>query len=127
MFFTNESGRQIKIMNKKPINLSIGGMIHGSKKGYYRVGRDRIQEDSDDDTIMSMIPSGCLVIPRPIVHLMDSYKGPICGKKMMVDLEPTIVQSGEIIVHPKYARKVMKYLKGKGVSLPLPSMVDGII
>ena len=116
--FTSDNGGTIFLTNKKPRNLSQGGMIKPTKT-FYKLGNQKIQNDQDEDTIRSNLSSGSIVIPRSIVPLMKEYSGKITGPKTNQKLIPVIVQSDEMVVHPKYANQVMSFLKSKGVSLPL--------
>jgi hypothetical protein len=118
MSFTSANGSTILLTNKKPRNLSQGGMIKVAKYSY-QLGNQKILHDQDEDTIKSLIPSGSILIQRSIVPLMKEYSGKITGPKTNQKLIPVIVQSDEMVVHPKYANQVMSFLKSKGVSLPL--------
>ena len=118
MSFTSDKGGTILLTNKRPRNLSQGGMIKPTKYSY-QLGNQRILNDQDEDTIRSNLPSGSIVIPRSIVPLMKEYTGKITGPKTNKKLMPVIVQSDEMVIHPKYANQVMSFLKSRGVSLPL--------
>lgn len=111
-YFT-EKGKAVNIFNKRPRNLSAGGLIKDSPK----------IKDKEEDTLSSYLEYGSLVIPKPVVEsgVMDLYKGRITGQKQlcMANLGKTIVMPNEIVVNKKYADKVEEYLKNKGITLPI--------
>jgi len=115
MFYHNKRGKRIDIANPhKPLNLSEGGRIpniSGSEK------------HPNDDTILSKLEVGSLVVPRPAVRHMKHYKGPVTGpvQKNPDKLVRAITMPDEIVVHRKHAPKVEKFLAKKGVKLPLGS------
>ena len=118
MFYCNEYGQSVRVMNHKPKNLSKGGMIR-NYKDTYTIGNQRFLQDADNDTILSNLPVGCLVIPRSVVPLMNKYDGKITGPIIKKHLEPTLVEYDEIVVHPQYSNRVIKFLKSHGITLPL--------
>lgn len=114
MFYLNEQGKKIHIINRRPRNLSGGGMIKPFKNH---------PVNHKDDTINSMLEYGDLVVPVPVMKsgVMNEYKGPITGK-VQTDksrLAKTIVMPDELVVHRKHAAKVEAFLRKKGITLPL--------
>lgn len=117
MFYYTKQGTRVDLLNKRPRNLSRGGMIedHPSIP----------KEHKNKDTISSYLEYGSLVVPVPVMKsgVMDGYKGPITGKKQSKkeELSRTIVMPGELVVNKKYAPKVEAFLRKKGIKLPLGS------
>lgn len=117
MFYYNNRGKRIDIVNKRPRNLSAGGMIedHPSIPKAHK----------NQDTISSYLEYGSLVVPVPVMKsgVMDGYKGKIKDEKQTDknELSKTIVMPGELVVHKKYARQVENFLRKKGIKLPLGS------
>ena len=117
MFYYNKQGKRVDLLNKRPRNLSRGGMIedHPSIP----------KANKNQDTISSYLEYGSLVVPVPVMKsgVMDEYKGPIQDKKQTdkKQLSKTIVMPGELVVHKKYADKVENFLRKKGIKLPLGS------
>lgn len=115
MFYYNKQGRRIDIVNKRPRNLSAGGLI----KDYPN------NKHPDQDTISSLLEYGSLVVPVKVMKsgVMDEYKGKITGEKQTdkKQLSKTIVMPNELVVHKKYANKVENFLRKKGIKLPLGS------
>lgn len=115
MFYHNKHGRKIDIANPtKPLNLSKGGRIPdipGSEK------------HPNDDTILSKLEAGSLVVPRPAVKAMKDYGGPITGpvQKTKSKLVRAITMPDEIVIHRKHAPRVERFLARKGIKLPLGS------
>jgi len=115
MFYHNAHGKRIDIANPtKPLNLSRGGLIPAIKG---------TEKHPNDDTILSKLEVGSLVVPRPAVKHMKDYGGPTTGpaqtdKKKLVK---AITMSDEIVVHKKHAPKVEQFLRKKGIKLPLGS------
>jgi len=111
-YFT-EKGKAVNIFNKRPRNLSGGGLIKDSPK----------IKEKEEDTLSSYLEYGSLVVPKPVVQsgVMDLYKGRITGQKQlcMTQLGRTIVQPGEYVINKKYASKVEDFLKKKGITLPI--------
>jgi len=111
-YFT-EKGKAVNIFNKRPRNLSGGGLIKDSPK----------IKEKEEDTLSSYLEYGSLVVPKPVVQsgVMDLYKGRITGQKQlcMTQLGRTVVMPNEIVVHKKYAGKVENFLKKKGITLPI--------
>jgi len=114
MFYYNDKGRAIQILNSRPRNYSAGGFI----KGHPNI------QTPHEDTISSLLEYGSLVIPVPVMEsgIMDGYKGKLFDEKTddKHRLSPTIVMPGEMVVHKKYAPAVEKYLKKNGITLPFP-------
>jgi hypothetical protein len=114
MFYWNDKGQPIQILNTRPRNYSAGGFIKGHPK----------IQTPHEDTISSVLEYGSLVIPVPVMEsgIMDGYKGKLFdkGTKDKARLSPTIVMPGEMVVHKKYAKDVERYLKKHGITLPLP-------
>lgn len=113
MFYFNKRGTPIGIFNKRPRNYSAGGMI----KNY------RGNKHPDEDTISSLLEEGSLVIPKGVMEsgIMKKYGGPVTGPHNYnhAELVPTIVLPGELVVDKLYAPDVTRYLKSKGITLPL--------
>jgi len=114
MFYYNDRGRPIQILNNRPRNYSAGGLI----KGHPSI------QTPHEDTISSLLEYGSLVIPVPVMEsgIMNGYKGKLTGEKTTDKkrLSPTIVMPGEAVIHKDHAPAVEKYLKKHGVILPLP-------
>jgi hypothetical protein len=111
MFYFNSSGTKIGIFNTRPRNLSGGGII-----------KDNVKiTNKDEDTISSLLQYGSLVVPKKIVPLLDDYKGPINGPPThnKKNLLKAIVMPGEVVVNRKYRKDVEKFLRSKGIRLPL--------
>lgn len=115
LFYYNDHSRPVFLLNKKPINLSKGGLINYPK--------NMNPDDKYEDTILSHLQEGSVVIPRPVVEkgYLKDYKGGIMGPKIndKNKLVKTIVMPHEIIVHKNHAKKVIDYLKNKGITLPI--------
>lgn len=113
MFYYNQKGKRIDLLNKRPRNLSQGGMIKDHPHNKHK----------DQDTISSYLEYGSLVVPVPVMKsgVMDEYKGEIKGEKQndKKELSKTIVMAGEMVVNKKHASKVESFLRRKGVTLPL--------
>ncbi len=114
MFYTNDEGKKVRILNTRPRNLSGGGMIKPAK-GH--------PVNHKDDTINSLLEYGSLVVPVPVMKsgVMDEYDGEIKGEvqKDKSRLAKTIVMPDELVVHRKHAAKVERFLRKKGITLPL--------
>ena len=112
MFYLTH-GKRVDIFNKRPRNMSTGGMVKDSPK----------IRDKSEDTVSSLLEYGSLVVPKKVMlsGVMDGYKGRITGQKQlrMAELGKTIIQPGELIVNKKYAPAVENYLLKKGIRLPL--------
>ena len=113
-----EYGAKVRIMNSRPRNLSVGGMIKPIKD-FYMEGNQKIQFDRDDDVLLGALPNGSLVIPRQYIPVMKEYTGKVTGKKVKNNLIPVLLEDGEMIIHPEHAQAVETFLKKKGLSLPL--------
>ena len=115
MFYFNNKHKRIDLLNKRPRNLSGGGMIEDHPNNKHK----------NDDTISSYLAYGNLVIPKKVVD--SGILNPYLKKHKIKDeketnsnnLSKTIVQAGEIVVHKKYAKGVEDYLKKHGIILPL--------
>lgn len=118
MFYVNESGRRVQLLNTRHRNLSAGGLIHGSPP----------KKDEFEDTVLAKLEYGSLVIPRPVVRsgIMEKYEGPITGPKTNDPdrLGPAIVMPKEIVVHRAHAPRVERFLGRHGIRLPLPPNFD---
>ena len=118
MFYYNDKGRRINLINTRPRNLSAGGMISGAPP----------KKDEFEDTVLAKLEIGSLVIPRPVVRsgIMDKYKGEITGEKCHdpTRLGSSVVMPKEIVVHRKHADKVERFLEKHGIHLPLPKNFD---
>ena len=114
MFYKTKTGKTIMIFNKRPRNLSAGGLI----KGHPKINK------IPDDTISSYLEYGSLVVPVPVMKsgIMNDYKGKIVGEKTTdrSKLSPTIVMPNELVVNRKYAKNVEDFLRKRGIILPLP-------
>ena len=114
MFYYTEKGKRVDIFNTRPRNLSAGGLIKDNPR----------IKNKKEDTISSLLEYGSLVVTVPVMKsgVMDGYKGDIIGKKQTdkKQLGKTIVMPNELVVNKKYAGGVEKYLKKKGITLPLP-------
>jgi hypothetical protein len=114
MFYYTDKGKRVDIFNTRPRNLSAGGLIKDNKN----------IKDKNEDTISSLLEYGSLVVPVKVMKsgVMKGYKGKITGEKQTNkhQLGKTIVMPHELVVNKKYAGKVEKYLKKKGITLPLP-------
>ena len=118
LFYHNDKGRRINLLNSRPRNLSAGGIITGNPPA----------KDKYEDTVYSKLEYGSLVVPLPVMRsgIMDKYKGPITGPKQHdpTQLGDTIVMPKELVVHKDHADKVENFLKKHGITLPLPKDFD---
>ena len=118
MFYVNDSGRRVQLLNTRPRNLSTGGLIRGSPP----------KKDEFEDTVLAKLEYGSLVIPRPVVRsgLMEKYDGPLTGPKTSdpTRLGSAVVMPKEIVVHRKHADRVERFLARHGIRLPLPPNFD---
>jgi hypothetical protein len=115
MFYHNARGKRIDIANPTaPLNLSKGGRIPALKG---------TSKHPNDDTILSKLEVGSLVVPRPAVKAMKDYGGPITGPSTnnSKKLIRAITMPDEIVVHRKHAPQVESFLRKKGIKLPLGS------
>jgi hypothetical protein len=112
MFFKSKYGQKVGISNGKQWNLSKGGVIPWNNFS---------TDERFDDCINALLEDGSVVIPRSVAHLMNDCPYPITGKVQnnRKKLVTTIVEPEELIVNKKYADKVLRWLKTKGVTLPL--------
>lgn len=115
MFYRNNKGEKIFIVNpKKPRNLSRGGLIKGHP--------DIPKKHLDEDTILSDLEVGSLVVPVPVMkkNIMKNYDGKITGNKQTdkSKLVRAIVMPNELVVHKNHAPKVERFLAKKGIKLP---------
>lgn len=106
--------KRIDIFNTRPRNLSRGGLIRDNPK----------IKCKNEDTISSLLEYGSLVVPVPVMRsgVMKEYKGPITGPVQhdKAQLGRTVVMPNELVVNKRYASKVERFLKTKGITLPLP-------
>jgi len=117
LHYRQANGNRVDIFNKKPRNMSAGGYVRGNKK-IMRSG------NNNEDTILSLLQEGQLVIPREVVSRVLPYLKTIHGGlgpivKNMDKLERVILQPDEIVISKKYSNKVETYLKDKH-NLTLP-------
>lgn len=114
MWYRSERGQVIQINNRRPRNLSGGGLIKDHPKIQHK----------NEDTISSLLEYGSLVVPVPVMEsgIMEKYKGPLVGQKTTDKrmLAPVIIMPGEHVVNKMHAPAVEKYLKKNGITLPLP-------
>lgn len=123
LFYLNKHSQPVFLVNSKPRNYSQGGFIRYTKQEEKSAHPDY----DDEDTLYTLLEEGSLVIPRPVVErgYIDDYirkGGMITDGNQIKDknkLVPTIVMPREIIVQKKYAPQVIKYLKQRGITLPL--------
>lgn len=112
-FYYSDKGKRIDLFNKRPRNLSMGGLIKDDPKIHPKT----------EDTISSWLEYGSLVVPVKVMKsgIMDHYKGMITGKKQlrMSQLGRTIVMPNELVVHKSHATEVERYLAKHGIHLPL--------
>jgi len=112
--FYYSGNKRIDIFNTRPRNLSRGGLIKDNPKIKIK----------NEDTISSLLEYGSLVVPVPVMKsgVMKGYKGPITGPVQhdQDKLGRTVVMPNELVVNKRYASKVERYLKKKGITLPLP-------
>jgi hypothetical protein len=107
-------------MNVKPVNLSAGGLIKWPKDAY-----NPHKNDLQNDNYRVMLEVGSLVIPKPVMPLMNEYlskHGQLTVPKIIdsARLVECIVMPQEYIVPKKYAKPVLAFLLDNGVSLPIP-------
>jgi hypothetical protein len=123
LFYYNRQSRPIYLVNNKPINYSKGGLVAYDKTHKKYINPD----DNNEDTIYTELEEGSVVIPVPIVkkgHIDDYIKigGKISDGKVIKDktkLVKTILMPGEIVVQKKYAKRVLDFLKNRGITLPI--------
>lgn len=113
MFYYAKGGHPVTIFNTKRANFSGGGMV-----AYHPNNRF-----PNEDSISSALEPGSLVIPTKVMRsgVMDGYRGKTTDKKVddMSKLSPTIIMPGEMVVAKRYAKDVERYLKKRGITLPL--------
>lgn len=113
MFYWTPKGKAIEIFNKRPRNLSGGGMIKDYKGNKH----------PNEDTVSSYLAYGDLVIPKSVMEsgVMKDYHGGITGpvEHDRSKLGKTIVLPNEMVIHKRYAKGAEKYLKKHGIVLPL--------
>lgn len=113
MFYHNARGKKINIANPMaPLNLSKGGRIPALKG---------TEKHPNDDTILSKLEVGSLVVPRPAVKAMKGYNGPTTGPVQTAKskLVKAITMPDEIVIHKRHAPRVEAFLLKKGIRLPL--------
>lgn len=122
MFYKQPNGNRVDIFNRRPRNMSSGGIVKGNKKIQH-------SGNNNEDTIFSLLQPGQLVIPREAISRALPYLKEIGGPqgpkvKDKNDLERVVLQPDEIVVHKSKASKVEKYLKDKyGLTLPYTESV----
>lgn len=120
MFYINPFGKTVKLMNRKPINYSEGGLIRW-EAGQYHPFKNDLQHDNKP----VLLEVGSMVIPRPVIHLFHSFEEKYGSVKQPKVLNPNelveiCVMPEEAIVPKKHAEAMKNYLKAHGVTLPLP-------
>jgi len=118
--YVSPYGKMINLMSTRPVNYSHGGMIKWEKGQY-----NPLKNDLTHDNKRVLLEVGSLVIPRPIVPLVQSYleqTGPLTiptikDKSKLVEV---IVMPEEIVIPKKYARQVLTFLNHHGITLPIP-------
>ena len=77
----------------------------------------------DEDTILSNLEVGSLVVPVSVVKsgVLKEYDGKMTGAKQedKKKLVRAVVMPNEMVVHKKYAPRVEQFLRKRGVRLPL--------
>jgi hypothetical protein len=116
-FYKNKHGKRIDLANPgRPLNLSRGGLIPHIKG---------TEKHPGEDTILSKLEAGSLVVPVPVMKrgVMDKYDGPVTGpvQTKRGNLVRAVVMPDEMVVHRKHAPKVERFLAKKGIRLPLGS------
>lgn len=115
MFYYNSDQKPVQIFNTRRANFSAGGMVKFHPNNRF----------PNEDSISSALEPGSLVIPTIVMRsgIMDGYRGKTTDKKEedMSKLSPTIIMPGEMVVAKRYAKDVERYLKKKGITLPLPA------
>jgi len=114
--YTDQYGKSVSLLNKRPINYSHGGVIKWPSKTYGLHNTDMM-----NDNLSVLLELGSVVVPRPVAHLVKSQYGELKQPliKDMKKLTYVIVMPEEIIVPAKYAKMVLDFLRSKGISLPL--------
>lgn len=119
MFYTNPFGKTVKLMNRKPINYSQGGLIKWEANQYHP-----FKNDLQNDNKPVLLEVGSMVIPRPVIHLFHEFEEKYGSVKQPKITNPNelveiCVMPEEAIVPRKHAKAMTNYLKANGVSLPL--------
>lgn len=120
MFYINPFGKTVKLMNRKPINYSEGGLIRW-EAGQYHPFKNDLQHDNKP----VLLEVGSMVIPRPVIHLFHSFEEKYGSVKQRKVIDPNelveiCVMPEEAIVPKKHAEAMKNHLKAHGVTLPLP-------
>ena len=120
MFYINPFGKTVKLMNRKPINYSQGGLIRWEADQYHP-----FKNDLHNDNKPVLLEVGSMVIPRPVIHLFHEFEKRYGSVKQNKITNPAYlveicVMPEEAIVPKKHAEAMKNYLKANGVSLPLP-------
>jgi hypothetical protein len=115
MSFYRKNGKRIDLANPgRPLNLSRGGLIPHIKG---------TEKHPGEDTILSKLEAGSLVVPvKAVKHMTDfngSVTGPLQTKKE--NLVRAVTLPDELVVHKRYAIKAERHLAKKGIRLPLGS------
>ncbi len=118
--YVSPYGKTINLMSTRPVNYSHGGMIKWEKGQY-----NPLKNDLTHDNKRVLLEVGSLVIPRPIVPLVQTYleqTGPLTIPtiKDTSKLVEVIVMPEEIIIPKKYAQQVQSFLNRHGITLPIP-------
>lgn len=117
MFYHTPKGERITIVNKRPINLSRGGLIPRLP--------NIPQKHMDEDTILSDLEVGSLVVPVSVMKsgIMKEYDGETTGpiQTNKKKLTRAVVMPYEGVINKKYAPKVEQFLRKRGIRLPLGS------
>lgn len=98
----------------KPLNLSGGGIIP------HLPGAEKYP---GEDTLLSKLEAGSLVVPVKAVKHMADFKGPITGpiQTRKEKLVSAVTLPAEMVVHRKHASRAERHLAKKGIRLPLGS------
>jgi len=120
MFYINPFGKTVKLMNRKPINYSQGGLIRWEADQYHP-----FKNDLHNDNKPVLLEVGSMVIPRPVIHLFHEFEEKFGSVKQNKVTNPAYlveicVMPEEAIVPKKHAEAMKNYLKANGVTLPLP-------
>lgn len=117
MWYRNKTGQRVEIFNRRPRNLSTGGLIedHPSIPKKWK----------DDDCIASRLQVGSLVVPVKVMksgkfdEFIEKYETTGPKTEDRSKLVSTIVMPNEYVVHADHAKKAETFLKRKGIYLPL--------
>lgn len=118
--YVDPYGTVVNLMNTKPLNLTVGGMVKWTKNSF-----NPLLNDLTRDNLRSLLEVGSLVIPRPIVPMVLGYveqHGPLTVE-MVTDpdqLVECIIMPQEYIIPKKYAKQIQVFLNKNGITLPIP-------